>query len=179
MSAEHRIPVGSLLASIGAVLVVVSLFLDWYDGVTGWTIFEIVDLILVGLALFAIYSLAADLDVVKQQPNLALTLVGAMLALVIVVTQALNDPPAVAGEGGPDQDVGLWLALGGAALMVAGAIVATTRISLAVEARRRDEGPTVAEAHRPSETPGEAPLFGGDRPRDGEPESKPDAPERP
>jgi hypothetical protein len=179
MSAEHRIPIGSLLASIGAVLLVVSLFLDWYQGVTGWTIFEIVDLVLVGLALLAVYSLAADLDVVKQKANPGLTLVGAMLALVIVVTQVLNDPPAVAGEGGPDQEVGLWLALGGAALMVAGAIVATTRISLAVEARRREEAPTVAEADRPSDTTRGSSLFGRDRPRAGEPESKPDAPERP
>jgi hypothetical protein len=145
MSAEHRIPVGSLLASIGAVLLVVSLFLDWYEGVTGWTIFEIVDLVLVGLALLAVYSLAADLDVVKQKANPGLTLVGAMLALVIVVTQVLNDPPAVGGADGPDQDIGLWLALAGAALMVAGAILATTHISLAVEARRRDEPPTVPE----------------------------------
>jgi hypothetical protein len=158
MSAEYRIPVGPLLASIGAVLLIVSLFLDWYEGVTGWTIFEIVDLVLVGLALLAVYSLAADLDVVKQKANPGLTLVGAMLALVIVVTQVLNDPPAVAGRDGPDQDIGLWLALAGAALMVAGAIVATTRISLAVEARRRDEPPTVPK---------------------GEAESKPDTHERP
>ena len=150
MSAEHRIPVGSLLASIGAVLVIVSLFLDWYEGVTGWTIFEIVDLVLVGLALLAVYSLAADLDVVKQKANPGLTLVGAMLALVIVVTQVLNDPPAVAGADGPDPDIGLWLGLAGAALMVAGAIVATTRISLAVEARRRDEPPTVPKGEAES-----------------------------
>jgi hypothetical protein len=157
MSAPHRIPVGPVLASIGAVLLAVSLFLDWYERVTGWTIFEIVDLVLVGLALLTVYSLAADLGVVKQKINPGLTLAGAMLALVIVVTQILNDPPAVAGGNGPDQDIGLWLALAGAALMVAGAIVATTHISLAVEARRRDEAPTVPRA---------------------EGESKPDTPER-
>ena len=70
-------------------------------------------------------------------------MIGALVTLVIVVTQIINDPPAVAGGGGPDKDVGIWLALGGAGLMVAGALLATIHISLAVEARERDEaGPS-------------------------------------
>ena len=47
----------------------------------------------------------------------------------------------MAGGGGPDKEIGIWLALAGAGLMVAGAVLATTRISLAVEARRRDAEP--------------------------------------
>ena len=52
-----------------------------------------------------------------------------------MLTQVLNDPPAVAGGNGPGQEIGIWLALGGAALMVAGAVLATAHISLAVEPR--------------------------------------------
>ena len=48
MTNRRQIPIGPAIASIGAVLVIVSLFLDWYEGITGWTNFEIVDLVLVG-----------------------------------------------------------------------------------------------------------------------------------
>ena len=67
-------------------------------------------------------------------------LAAALLALVVVLTQIVNDPPAVAGSGGPDKDIGIWLALGGAGLMTVGAVLATTHISLAVEAREREPG---------------------------------------
>ena len=36
---------------------------------------------------------------------------------------------------GPEKDIGIWLALGGAGLMAVGAVLATTHISLAVEPR--------------------------------------------
>ena len=64
-------------------------------------------------------------------------LVVAALALVIVLTQVVNDPPAVAAREGNDQDLGIWLALAGAALMVAGAVLSTARIAIAVEPRER------------------------------------------
>ena len=41
-----------------ALILIVSLFLDWYERLTGWTVFEIVDLVLAGLALWTIFSLA-------------------------------------------------------------------------------------------------------------------------
>jgi hypothetical protein len=141
VAGEHKIPVGPLVASIGAVLLIVSLFLDWYETLTGWTVFEIVDLVLVGLALWTVFSLAGGLRIVKRSFNPAAALIGTIVTLVIVVTQVINDPPAVAGGGGPDKEIGIWLALAGAGLMVAGALLATTHISLAVEARRRDAEP--------------------------------------
>jgi hypothetical protein len=145
VAGEHKIPVGPLVASIGAVLLIVSLFLDWYETLTGWTVFEVVDLVLVGLALWSIFTLAGGLGIVKAGINPATALIGTVVALLIVLTQVFNDPPAVAGGGGPDKEIGIWLALAGAGLMVAGALLATTHISLAVEARGRDaepEGPT-------------------------------------
>jgi hypothetical protein len=153
MSDERKIPIGPVVATIGAVVLIVSLFLDWYETLSGWTVFEIVDLVLVGIALWTIFSLVGSFGIVKQSFNPVAALIGTIVALVIVVTQIINDPPAVAGGGGPNKELGIWLALGGAGLMVAGALLATTHISLAVEARRRDaEPPDESSAARSRES---------------------------
>ena len=44
---DTQIPVGPLVAAIGAVLLIVSLFVDWYEGLTAFTVFEFIDLLLV------------------------------------------------------------------------------------------------------------------------------------
>jgi hypothetical protein len=157
MSGERKIPIGPVVATIGALVLIVSLFLDWYETLTGWTVFEIVDLVLVGLALWTIFSLAGSFGIVKQSLNPVAALIGTLVTLVIVVTQIINDPPAVAGGGGPDKQLGIWLALAGAGLMVAGALLATTHISLAVEARRRDTEPTEDSSAAGSGETGDAP----------------------
>ena len=157
MPGPRKIPVGPLIATLGAVILIVSLFLDWYDGVTGWTIYEIVDLALTGLAVWVLYSMAAEMEVLERVADPRTTLAAAVVAFVIVVTQLINDPPAVAGRDGPGQDIGIWLALAGSALMVAGALVAATRISLAVEARGGDERTVPLDES-------EQPLRGPERP---------------
>jgi hypothetical protein len=164
VAGEHKIPVGPLVASIGAVLLIVSLFLDWYQTLTGWTVFEIVDLVLVGLALWTVFSLGGGLGIVKRSFHPAAALIGTIVTLVIVVTQVINDPPAVAGGGGPDKEIGIWLALAGAGLMVAGALLATTHISLAVEARRRDAEPDEPTAPLARTEPPARPVGGPERP---------------
>jgi hypothetical protein len=136
-----RFPVGPLVASIGAVLLIVSLFLDWYDQITGFTVFEFVDLLLVMLALATIASLAGGLGLVRAAPSPGVSLAVAIFTVLVVGSQVVNDPPAVAGEAGPGKDIGIWLALAGAGLMVVGAVLAYARISLAVETRRRPDEP--------------------------------------
>src|SRR5215213_2626724 len=64
-----QVPVGPLVASVGAVLLITSLFLDWYDQVTGFTVFEFLDLLLVLLALSTIASLAGGLGLVRPAPS--------------------------------------------------------------------------------------------------------------
>ena len=171
MSGERKIAIGPLTATIGAVLVIVSLFLDWYEGFTGWTIYEVVDLVLLGLAMWTIFSFAPGLGIVLKTVSPRIALVATIATLVIVATHVVNDPPAVAGDGGPDRDIGIWLGLAGAALMVAGAVLATTRISLAVEARRRDESPAAEPSPAPPKEapPGEptVPLPRTEQPRGG------------
>jgi hypothetical protein len=163
MSGDYKIPVGPLVALCGAVILIVSLFLDWYESLTGWTVFEIVDLVLVGLALWTIFSLAGAFGIANATSNPVAALIGAVVTLVIVVTQIINDPPAVAGAG-PDKDVGIWLGLGGAGLMVVGAVLATTHISLAVEARQREDEEDDATAPLPRTEPREGPAGGPERP---------------
>jgi hypothetical protein len=133
---ETAIPVGPLVAALGALLLIASLFTDWYEGITGFTVFEFNDLLLVGLAVVTLAALAGSMRLVRPlDPGVALGV--AILALLVVLSQIVNDPPAVAGDDGRDQDVGIWLALAGAALMVAGAVLSTVRLAIAVEPRER------------------------------------------
>ena len=131
------LPVGVLVASIGAVMLIVSLFLDWYHGVTGFTVYEFLDLLLVMLALATIASLVGGLGIVQAARAPGVALAVSIFTVFVVASQLVNDPPAVAGAVGPGKAIGIWLALGGAVLMVAGALLSYARISLNVETRRR------------------------------------------
>ena len=62
---ETQIPIGRLLSAIGGVLLIVSLALDWYDELSGFTSFEVLDLLLVALALVTFAALAAALGVLR------------------------------------------------------------------------------------------------------------------
>jgi hypothetical protein len=139
VNAEPRrgeFPVGPLVAALGAVLLIVSLFLDWYEGFTGFTAFEFLDLLLVLLALVTIASLAGGLGLVKPAVSPGVSLGVALFTVLVVLSQVVNDPPLVIGPG-RDKDIGVWLGLSGSALMVAGAVLAYAHISLAVETRPR------------------------------------------
>ena len=55
---ERQVPIGSLAAGIGALIVIASLFLHWYDDLSGFTVFEVLDLVLLGLAIASLASAA-------------------------------------------------------------------------------------------------------------------------
>ncbi len=135
MTKREPIPIGPLLGAVGAIMLIVSLCLDWYEDITGFTVFEALDLALVGLALATIVSLAGGLGLRWPSPPASPTrsLVVAIVTVAIVVSQLLNDPPAAAGPGGPDHAVGIWLALGGAGLMVLGALAGAGHLSYALD----------------------------------------------
>ncbi|MGH2802724.1 MAG: hypothetical protein ACRDL4_06735, partial [Thermoleophilaceae bacterium] len=99
MNAEPRqgqVPVGPLVAAVGAVLLVVSLFLDWYEQVSGFTVFELVDMLLVLLAVGSLVALAAEFRLLRRPLAAGLSVGLGALAFFVVVFQLLNDPPAVA-----------------------------------------------------------------------------------
>ena len=153
MSARQRemhIPIGPLVAAVGGVLLIVSLGLDWYGELSGFNSFEFLDLLLVLLALVTLAVLAAELGLLRTPLRSGTPLVLGVVALVIVLSQLINHPPAGIGD---DVETGLWLGLAGAALMLAGAILSTARIAIAVEPRRStpqpDQAPTVADEPRP------------------------------
>jgi hypothetical protein len=176
---QTQLAVGPLIASVGAVLLIVSLFLDWYETFTGFTIFEFLDLLLVLLALATIASLAGGLGLGTPPVSPAVALGVALLALFVVLSQIVNDPPVIA-VGGPDKDIGIWLALSGSALMVAGAVLGYAHISLALETRPRE--PEAAGAGPGHGTPGPGPPAPGRGVADDDPTrplADPDAPRRP
>ena len=131
---ETQIPIGALAAAIGGLLLVVSLALDWYGQISGFNSFEFLDLLLVLLALATLASLAAALGLLRTPLRDGAPLLVALAALVVVASQLINHPPVGIGR---DLETGAWLGLAGAALMVAGAILSTARIAIAVEPRSR------------------------------------------
>ena len=154
-------PVGPLVAALGAVLLIASLFTDWYEGITGFTVFEFNDLLLVGLALVTLAVLAASMRLLRASVPPGVALAVAVLALLVVLSQIVNDPPAVVGDNGREQDTGIWLSLVGTFLMVAGSVLSTVRLAIAVEPRHRgptgatrvDEAPTVRDEPPPPPRP--------------------------
>lgn len=151
MSARGEVEAGPLLAAVGGAALLVSLFLDWYDVFSAWTIFELVDLLLAGLALAAIGGALSSLGVVRWVPVRALPAIGA-LAFVVTTAQLLNHPPAGIDR---DLEIGAWLGFASATLMLLGGIVSVARVSFAVNVAERDgEGPGAA-AQAPA---GEAPT---------------------
>ena len=127
---------GGLLSGVGAVLLLISLFLEWFEpDLSAWTVFEALDLVLAGAAMIALAFAARSLGLVSIGGTAATT--AGAVALVVVVSQLINQPPAVLDE---DPQVGAWLALGGASLMLAGALMSRTGISLALDVERPGGG---------------------------------------
>lgn len=128
---RERPEAGILLALIGAVLLFVSLFLDWYRllpggfTTTAWTTFEVWDIVLAVLALAVIASTASKLGWWRGPTHaLGLEILG-LAAVVIVASQLISRPPvAVHSEIGD----GAWLGLVAAVMMAAGALLAESRI---------------------------------------------------
>jgi hypothetical protein len=128
---RERFDAGTGLVALGAVLLLVSLFVDWYDpSGTAWAVFEFVDIV---LALAAIACLVA---VVPRYAALQRAVpVIAFVALFIVAVQLIQPPPAAAGD---QLKAGAWLALAATALMAAGATLSAASISVTVDVRQRD-----------------------------------------
>jgi len=128
---------GAAVAAGGAVLLLISLFLDWYGddghGYSAWTLFEVIDLLLAAIALIAISTFLSRSGIESRLPQAPLLLLGAA-ATVLTVSQLIDAPPAVA-LANFDIQTGAWLALAGSALLLAGAFMSVARVSFSVEHR--------------------------------------------
>jgi hypothetical protein len=139
---------GRLLVGIGALALLISLFLDWYGGlgsgvaITAWTSFEVVDLLLVALALAALYAVVEGIVAPERAPRApgAVVSLAGPVALVLVLVSIIDEPPIVGGID-PTLEAGAWVALAGAVAMTVGAVLGRVRISLVVGAREPGRAP--------------------------------------
>ena len=127
----RKIDLGEVLAGLGALLLLVALFLEWFDGASAWEAFETLDLVLALLALAVLAVVAGVSDVLGAR---LLAPLGALLLFVIVV-QLVEPPPAV-GEG--ELGAGSWLGLAGAGLVLVGGALRIARISVTVSVGNKD-----------------------------------------
>ena len=133
------------------------------------------DLLLAALALGCLLGAAARLGVGMPGGRAlwnSFAVLG-VIALVVVLSQVINHPPAAVGE---DPETGLWLALSGAALMALGGLLSVTRISLAVDVEGRDAAGGAARPGAGTPAPGTGTAAPGGRapaPPAGEAETTP------
>jgi hypothetical protein len=131
---------GMLLIGLGAIMLLVSLFLEWYDqGTDAFEAFEVWDLVLAVLALGALTAVASRFGFGPPRPASWL-IVPTVAALVIVLFTLINPPPVVA-KVDDDPSTGLWLALAATILMTAGALLSVARISVALAGPGVGAGP--------------------------------------
>jgi len=154
---DRKIDAATLLVTVAAVVLVVSLFLDWFglDGssaaANAWEVFEVLDLVLLAAAVAAVAAAFGRLD--------SRVLLGAALvALVVVVSQLIEPPPA--GQDA-EREVGVWLALAASAGLLAGAALLAAQIAVTVDVRGRERRRRVATVDKRGASPA-APGPAGD-----------------
>ena len=131
----RRFEVGPILVALGAIVLLVSLFLDWYGPLSAWEAFEVVEVLLAGLAVAALIVAAGQL-VPDLEWGERRWLPAIVLAVAVLVAAELVDPPPAAGAEQLEQ--GAWLAFAAALVMLAGAVLTVGRISFAVSVEGRE-----------------------------------------
>lgn len=166
----RNIDPGHLLIGLGALMLLVSLFLEWYKpNAEAWDAFEVWDLVLAAIAILALVAVASRLGFGPPRP--ASWLIGASAAALVIVLYALIDPPPVIefGTNGADPGTGLWLALAAAILMIAGTLLSVARISIAINAAGPGSGDPVGRRSRRHVDPAGSNPAVPQPPRAGEP----------
>ena len=159
----RRFELGPVLVALGALALLVGLFLDWYGPISAWAAFELTDLVLAALAIAALVAavglLAPDVAYVDRR---WLPAIVAVIA-VLVAAQLIDPPPAVADA---TPQLGAWMAFGAAVAMVAGTVLSLGRVSFAVSVEGRETRERVAMVdHRQdtTETAAVTPRADGER----------------
>lgn len=144
----QRFEAASALSLLGAVLLLVSPFLAWFEpGGSGWELFELLDLVLLGIAAAA--GVLATMRLLILPTNVsgrAMPVLGAIGFVAVLATIAQPPPDAF------DADVrfGAWLALFSCALIVGGGMLDAARISVSVSVGGRPDEPPVPPADPPA-----------------------------
>ena len=129
----RRFDIGPFVLALGALLLLVGLFLAWYGELSAWDVFELTDVLLAALAVAAIVGavglLTPDADYVDKR--FLPWIVGA--AFVLVAAQLLDPPPVAAATRTAAPARGS--ASAATILMVAGTVLSLTQ--RLVRGRRR------------------------------------------
>ena len=165
---QRVVDAGTILAAVGAALLIASLFVEWYDVAgTGWQVFEVLDILLVALALATVALLVgAGRPAGRGEDGPAWAPLLALATVAIVAVQLIDPPPAARQT---DRATGAWLALAGALLLAAGALLRQSRISISVDVHQRETRRRVPAVDRreegpPGPTPGPPGHAGAVRP---------------
>jgi len=159
---NRRFEIAPILVALGALLLLVSLFLEWYGPLNAWEAFEVVDVLLAALAAAALVVAAGQLV-----PELGLGdrrwLPTIAVAVAVLVAAELVDPPPAAG--GESIEQGAWLAFAAALVMLAGAVLTVGRISFAIAVEGRELRERVAVLDHRQDTTETAAVPVEDEPR--------------
>jgi hypothetical protein len=130
---RERFDAGTGLVAVGAVLLLVSLFIDWYDpGGDAWAVFESLDVLLAGAAVCGLLAVAPRFGTGGLGRALPVISVA---AFAIVLVQLIDPPPLVSDSS---LATGAWIALAATATMAGGAILGAASISVTVDVRGRE-----------------------------------------
>jgi hypothetical protein len=144
------------LVGIGAVAVLISLFLDWYQpGLTAWHVFELTDWLLAALAVGALVLLLTE-TLSSDSSSQKLAWICGIVAFV-VIAQLIDPPPAASGN---DRAAGAWVALAGSVAMVAGAVLALAQISVTIDVAERRRRTAAVDARDAGAGAGTSPSAG-------------------
>jgi O-antigen/teichoic acid export membrane protein len=119
----RRLRAGEWVASISGVVLLVSLFLPWYEpDASGWEALAAIDVLLAFVAASGV--LVGIVTAVQRVPAVpiatsALVMISGTFGVLLVLFRVIDLPDGAAGR-----EWALWLGLAGAAGIVAGAFIA-------------------------------------------------------
>jgi len=151
----RRFEIGPLIVAVGSLVLLVSLFMDWYAGETAWGAFEVADVLLAALAVAALLAslgmIAEEIQVLDGRWLPAAVLAAALL----VIAEILSPPPVV---GGADPQEGAWVAFAATLVMLVGTVLSLGRVSFSFAIEGREPRRVAAVDHRPPPTETGAPV---------------------
>jgi hypothetical protein len=146
----RRLEIGPLIVAVGSLVLLVSLFLNWYGDLSAWGVFELTDVLLAALALTAFVAALGLIAPELAWLDRRWLLIAVLASVVIVIAQILSPPPAAAGA---DPQTGAWIGFAAALVMLAGAVLSLGRVSFSVAIEGREPRRRVSAVdHRPPTT---------------------------